>query len=276
MTSLNNLESITFDQIETDIMSVLYANMNTNYSQYSLFSKLLSDKYDVKHSAQIHPNFKSKFLLILRILMTKYDDIKVTKNNNLYNIVCSTDTIFQPVFSKPETNLSDDKFTDDKFIDNESNDFASMYDYIYENNLIEYMVWSDPWDGNSIYHELVKYKNLNQIQKLINLNQFDFYAKNKNGQTPIEMSKSVAISNTIAMGMLIKFSIEKEQDSLLITNYKNKLNNIYSFNYSEKIIEDTSIFKFITIKSLNFYKNNKAYIVFALICSVIIKYLFIK
>ena len=58
---MSNLSNISYDKIENDIMIVLYSNIDTIFTQYSLFNKLISDKYDLKNSVSIHPNFKSKF-----------------------------------------------------------------------------------------------------------------------------------------------------------------------------------------------------------------------
>ena len=48
----------------------------------------MEDKYEGQYTNSIHPNFKSKFLLIIRTLMSKYDDIVVEKKNSMYYIVC--------------------------------------------------------------------------------------------------------------------------------------------------------------------------------------------
>ena len=59
-----NFQDIPIDKVETDIMSVLYANQDTKFSQYALFDKVLEDKYEGYYPTQIHPNFKSRFFLI--------------------------------------------------------------------------------------------------------------------------------------------------------------------------------------------------------------------
>ena len=78
------------DDIETKIMSILYAHIDKRFSQFALFSKLINDKFPEFADKPIHPSIKAKFLLVLRTLASRYDDIIVTKEHNMFYVVCLT------------------------------------------------------------------------------------------------------------------------------------------------------------------------------------------
>lgn len=271
---MSNLADISIDKIDTDVMSVLYANIDTTFSQYSLFNKLLSDKYDGQYTNTIHPNFKSKFLLVLRNLMSTYDDIKITKENGIYHVVCTSGTEKPIEFNKIKTNIN---------IENPLvlNDFAYMYDYIYDNNLKEYMNWSDPFDGNSIFHELVLSGNKNQIIKLMSLDQFNFFVKNNHGQTPIDLVNNQETSNIILTGLCKKlinltneFEIDRKNNKEEKSIMQKKLIYYESNDYKNKIIDETSFYQFVRFKLSKYYQFNRMYIFSGIVCYMAIKYLF--
>jgi hypothetical protein len=188
MYTITNLQDVQIDKIETDIMSVLYANMDIKFSQYALFNKVLEDKYDSQYYGQIHSNFKSRFLLVIRNLMSSYSDIKVSKDNGVYYIVCLSES------EKPIEFIKwDEPIKHPVSLDN--TDYAQMYNYIYDTNQKDFINWSDPWDGNTIFHELVLSQNKNLIEKLLLQDEFNFNVKNTHGKTPIEMPSTQEIIN---------------------------------------------------------------------------------
>jgi hypothetical protein len=48
----------------------------------------------------------------------------------------------------------------------------------------------NPWDGNTIFNELVLTKNKFLIEKLLEQDKFNFLDKNTHGKTPMEMQTS--------------------------------------------------------------------------------------
>jgi len=276
---MSNLNDISIDKIEIDIMSILYANIDTIFTHYSLFNKLVRDKYDLNNtnSITIHSNFKSKFLLVVRNLMANYDNIKITKENNIYNIVClsSQDIKTTKFFSF----LNDTKISLN-YIELNDNDITSMYDYIYENNLNEYINWSDPFDGNSIFHELVANNNIKQIEKLINNNTFNYTIINNHNQTPIDLINSPATAKILTMLLIKNYNIIKnileenqEKKYLLMKKNNDKFDYYESIEYKNKIINDTRFIDIILTKTnkYNFYVN--MYIYSFIICYLIIKFI---
>ena len=210
MNTVTNLQDVPIDKIETDIMSVLYANMDVKFSQYALFNKILEDKYDGQYSSQIHSNFKSRFLLVLRNLMSKYDNIKVSKDNGVYWVLCLS-------VSESEKPIEFEKW--DKPIKQpitlDTTDYAHMYNYVYDTNQNDFINWSDPWDGNTIFHELVLSQNKTLIEKLLLQDQFNFTVKNTHGKTPLEMPTSQEIFNILNKYLLEKVIFMNEKLKLL-------------------------------------------------------------
>ena len=274
MNSITNLQDVSIDKIETDIMSVLYANMDVKFSQYTLFNKVLEDKYDGQYSSQIHSNFKSRFLIVLRNLMSKYDDIKVSKDNGFFWVVCVSD-------SESEKPIKFERW--DKPIKHpitlDTTDYAHMYNYIYDTNPNDFINWSDPWNGNTIFHELVLTQNKTLIEKLLLQDQFNFMVKNTHGKTPIELPTSQEITDMLTKNLLEKLNFMNEKINFLldqnkndITKYDIKVKYLESDEYKNKVISDANFKDIILIKSSKFYQNYKMYILSALICLIAIKY----
>lgn len=301
-----SLENISIDKIETDIMSVLYANTDIYFTQYTLFNKTLLDKYDGEKLVYIHPNFKSKFLIVLSNLMSKYDDIDISRSNEgeIYSVICYSDTQSYKLNSKNEkvketeqseetkqineseqTNKNDNQlkynmqhFT--KTFKFDISDIAKMYDYIYDNNLLEYINTIDPWDGNSIYHNLVIAQNKNILEKLIFQDKFDYFIKNKKNQTPLEIKSSFEITKILLKGLENKFNIlaeklnaEKEINKRAIESYEAKINWLESHDYSNHIIKNIKISEFLNIKFKNFYQENKILCFILLVAIFILNFL---
>lgn len=275
MNTVTNLQDISIDKIETDIMSVLYANMDIKFSQYTLFNKVLEDKYEGQYSSQIHSNFKSKFLLVLRNLMSKYDDIKVSKDNGIFWIVClSTSESEKP--TELEKTVEFKRW--EKFIKQpislDKTDYAHMYNYIYDTNPTDFINWCDPWDGNTIFHELVLSQNKYLIEKLLLQDQFNFTIKNYHGLTPIEISTDTEITNMMLTKLLEKLEAMTKEIKILSNENAEKIKYLESDEHANKIISKTSIRDIILLKSSNFYYNYRMHIFSASVCLIAIKYLF--
>jgi hypothetical protein len=271
---MSNLSEISIDKIDTDVMSVLYANIDKKFSQYTLFNKLLEDKYEGQYTNSIHPNFKSKFLLVIRTLMSKYDDIVVEKKDGLYYIVCLSskeDKEEKPLYmehiSKP--------------IQLGVSDTADMYDYIYDNDLNEYMIWSDPFDGNSIFHELVLNNNIKQTSRLIGENRFNFEIKNNQNQTPIDLINSQEMGNLIIkefikkiMVLTEKYNQEKANVESLVVNFNKKIDYYESNEYKNKIIYDTSFYDIVMEKTRKYHWPVKMYLFSFIVCYLAMRMIF--
>jgi len=154
-----------------------------------------------------------------------------------------------------------------------------MYDYIYDNNLCEYINWSDPFDGNSIFHELVLSNNLKQIDRLIKENLFDYTILNTHNQTPIDLIKSQEVSRIITMGLVKNFNSikdklnqEKENVNMLVNNFNDKINYYESNKYKNKIITNTSLYDIIHIKTNKYHFPIKMYLLSFIVCYVAMRF----
>lgn len=273
---MSNLNDISIDKIETDVMSVLYANMDTIFTQYSLFSKLVEDKYDFKNTNSIHPNFKSKFLLVIRNLISKYPDITITRDNMVYNIVCSSDS---DIKLNELTKTPYVEQITSTYIKLDENDISEMYDYIYDNNLGEYINWSDPFDGNSIFHELVLSNNIKQIDRLVKENVFDYTILNTHNQTPTELIKSPQVARIMTMGLVKKINSikeklnqEKENVIMLVNNFNDKKNFYESYEYKNKIINNTNLYDIIYIKTNKYHFKIIIYLFSFIMCYIAMRF----
>lgn len=271
---MSNLSEISIDKIETDVMSVLYANIDKKFTQYGLFNKLLVDKYEGQYSNSIYPNFKYKFLLVVRNLMSKYDDIIVEKKDDVYYILCSSskENIQEiPIYS---TSL-------DNPIKLEKSDVSGLYDFICDNYLNEYMEWVDPFNGNTIFHELISNNNINQTSKLIKKNKFNFEIKNNNNQTPTDFINSLEMSNLIIaelnkkiMMLTKKYNQEKSNVDILIFDFKKKIDYYESDEFKNKIISDSSFYDIMMKKTNKYHFLIKMYLLSFIVCYIAIKMIF--
>ena len=205
---MKDLLEISIDDIETNIMSILYSNIDVKFSQFSLFNKLVVDKFDMEHNSFIHPNFKAKYLLVLRNLMSKYDDIIITKENKKYFIVC--------VSNKEKTEKYEEY---DINIDNRDIEI-NLSKYIIEHDIINEFNYIDPYDGNTIYHDLVLSNDCEIVRKMIKDEKFDYFVFNKKNLTPIELSTNSLMTNIIILGI-----------------YDKMLNNNKKYKSIEKYVE---------------------------------------
>lgn len=271
-----NLSEISIDEIETGVMSILYANIDKKFTQYTLFNKLLEDKYDGQYTNVVHSNFKSKFLLVMRTIGSKYDDIIVEKKDGICYIVCQSSKkdmkenhLYMEYIAKP--------------VEFEKSDIANMFDYIYDNNMIEHMNWTelDLIDGNSIYHELVLNNNDRLVKKLLDENKFNFEIKNNKNQTPMDLINSQSMSKLIidefAKKIIVlreKYNIEKYNVEQLVVNYHNKICQYETEEYKNKIISETSLYDIIEKKTNKYYYVIKAYLFSIIVCYLAMRIIF--
>lgn len=263
---MSNLSEISIDEIETGVMSVLYSNIDKKFTQYTLFNKLLENKYDGQYLNTVHSNFKSKFLLVIRTIGSKYDDIMVEKKDGICYIVCQSskehvqeNSLYMEYIAKP--------------IEFEKSDISNMYDYIYDNDLDEHMNWTDPIDGNSIFHELVLNNNVRQVKKLLEENKFNFEIVNNKNQTPIDLINSQSMSKLLvdefAKKIIIlteKYNREKLNVKELFYNYNKTINHYESSEYKNKIILDTSFYDIVSKKTNKYYFAINVYLFSLTVC----------
>jgi hypothetical protein len=217
---MTDLSNITLNEIENTIMLVLVGNDGTVFTQYQLFDKVI-DKLEIKTNS-IHNSFKSKFLIVLRNLMSSYDDVKIYRENNIYKAVYATENV------KSYNTPNDDAFIPDPF---------TIYDlnsYIIDNDMFEHFTYIDQGSGNTIYHDIVTNNNYLQIKKLIDTNKFNYTIKNLNDRTPIDYINDQRVTNLMIKTLFNKIDVlEKELDSFKKQDISFYINELTLFQLSK-------------------------------------------
>ena len=287
---MTEVDKYSYDDIETKIMSILYSNIDKKFNQFNLFDKLIKEKYTELYNSNINPIIKARFLLIIRKLVSRFDDIIVNKENNVYSVVCLSDKDQLPnvknfvqeqsVQSGQINQLPKGVYTLSGHI-SEPNlvnpsapiDYIDLLDYIVENNLTEDMNYVDPFDGNTIYHDLVITSNIQKISNMIDSGKFNYFVKNKQNQIPIDLCKDPIISSLLLSGIIQKYLDDVKAFNEKIQILEKKVVKYESPEYPNELIIKTTIFQFIWIKIYNIFKKNKIEI-FSIIISII-AYLYI-
>lgn len=236
MEKIESLVNITLEKIETDIMSILYANLDIEFDNNQLFNKLILDKYDLKlNEIKLIPkDFKSKFLIVFNNLYSNYNDLEIKKSNfelGKYYIIC---------YSDPKNINCDNikKYDNDqyKYKHISGSDYKTMFDYIYQTNVKEFYNWVNHANGNSIYHDLIEFNNVYLIDKLIYNNKFNFEIKNLEGETPLDAINNLHVGKNIIRAILdnlndikSKYEDEKNKYDSIFNLYCKQCNTIRSF-----------------------------------------------
>jgi hypothetical protein len=265
---MSDLSEITIYEIETKIMSILYRHIDIVFNQFTLFNKLINDKYDLTNTKTIHPNFKAKFLLVLRNLEAKFKDIKVNKHdNNIYSVVCYSnpdnikELVKDDVVKKDENELNNISY-------NDLVDFIIKNKYDSKNNFINNYEYIDPFDGNTIFHDLIITNNIAEVTKLIKTKNFDYFIKNKHDETPLELCTNKELYKLLVMGLLNKYYEDIEfynnkyiNNKLIINNYEDKIIKYESDQYKIDLISETFILELLWIKLYTTINKNKIIVI---------------
>jgi len=262
-----DLSETSIQDIEKNIMTVLYSNTGKLYSQYTLYDEVLT-KFDVvSESHYVSPRFKSKYMVVLKNLNSNFKDVKLTKELNtqtreyFYNVSIPDDEIVN--IDSPSKNNENEKLkinTDEIIQDKDDKYWKTrvLFEYLFDNNLYESYKSDD--DGNTIYHDLILSNSFIIVKKLIEQNKFDFDSKNKLDETPIDLlHKSSEEMNTLVL-------------KSYITNMKSNIKNLEftikyleSSDYTKKIIIDTPI-KTILYNKMNIYTCSVLFLGFVVFC----------
>jgi len=229
---MTTLDNVTYDDIYNKIMLVLVANECIIYDQYNLYSSVL-DKFTRNESGFVPPEFKYKFFITLRQLMLKDDNVKVIKENNVYQVVYNA-----PKDSNVKPGLI--KYSPEWIDGSQLNKFII-------NNKID-LDYKDPESGNTIYHDVLGENNSDNVKKLLETNNIDYNVKNNNNKTPIECIKDVQIATIIINDLNKKLNQFEEK----LSKTEERLSKIENKNE----IADCSIINFIQVKLFHFITRN--------------------
>lgn len=246
---------LTNEKIETNIISILYANIDIKFTDYTLLNKLITDKYNnLNRDGPTFQELKLKFLWVLHRLMENYDDIIVSKTNNTFIICClSTPVDIKKINLEKIKSWEQTKY---EFFPNPVKlspiDLEKMFDYIYSSNPDEFLYWNDSvnntYTKNSIFHTLVLNSNLKLIETLLEKNNFNFKIKNSEGKTPLEIPTTIEVYSTLSLYLLEKVNKLSEINDI----NKSKIKYLQSEEHNKNIITNTNFLKIIHIK-IDFY-----------------------
>jgi len=176
---MTTLEQVTFDDIYNKIMLILIANEGTLYDQYKLYSLVL-DKFSKNDCNYVPPEFKYKFFIVIRQLSLNNDNIRVFKENNIYQVIYNA-----PVDIKPNVVNYYSEWIDGPELNN----------FIIDNNID--LNFQDPESGNTIYHEVLSENNCENVKKILETNTMNYNIKNNYNKTPIECIKNIKVATLI-------------------------------------------------------------------------------
>jgi hypothetical protein len=233
---MTTLDNVTYDDIYNKIMLVLVANEGKIYDQYRLYSLIL-DKFSGNESGFVPPEFKYKFFITLRQLMLKDDNIKVIKENNIYQVIYNAPKDIQP---------ENVKYSPEWINGSELNNFII-------NNKVD-LSYQDPESGNTIYHDVLSENNCDNVKKLLETSTINYNIKNNYNKTPIECIRDVQVA-TIIINDLNK-KLDKFNERLVLLENKNE-------------IADCSVMNFISVKFYHFLDKNWNYIYFVFMLAVL-------
>ena len=220
---MSSLSDVTFDDIYSKIMIVLMANEGQVYDQYKLYSLVLDKFTRNESSGFVSPEFKYKFLIVMRQLMSKDDSIKVFKTNNIYQVIYN---------APPETELKPSCILyKDSWINN-----WELSGYIINNNID--FKYQDMESGNTIYHDVLSENNCENVKKLLENKQIDFTIKNNYNKTPLECINDIKVAAIIINDLHKKLTdleekiikLERKNESFEMKIYKLEKSQMYLDN----------------------------------------------
>lgn len=249
---MTELINITHDEINSKIMIILCANEGKVYDQYSLYSRVIdrftqdfanvynetAEKRNV--TSFIPPTFKYKFMLVFRNLMATNNDIKIVKENNVYNVVYN-----------PHTDIV---LTNTNY-DNTWLNIKDFNSYIIESDLHCEFAYKDIESGDTMHHEILGSNDYATIKRLINTNRIDYNVKNNFDKTSVECINDIKVATLVISNLNSKVnSLESRIENLEIKDY----------------FEECSIYNFLKLKFNKFFKKNFYYLILIFIGFVVI------
>ena len=189
---MSTLDNISHDDIYEKIMLILMANEGTVYSDSQMYDLVLKK---LSAGMFIPYDFKYKFMIVFRQLMSKMDDIKVIKKNQTYYAVYNySNTLSGKELADTIQGLRPDY----KSFDITNSDIAN---YVIKNDIKSEFNYIDPENGNTIHHEVLISSNQNTVKTMIDTNKINYTVLNYNKETPIESIKDIKTTNLVLVDL---------------------------------------------------------------------------
>lgn len=245
----------TLESIETKIIAILYANINTQFTHNTLFDKLIKDKYGDK-TIGTDSYFKAKYLMVLMTLNKKFDDVYTKIEYSTveeldktfcywFSIVCTDDYFNYQPQSQPfvPNNVTEHIFTLD--------DSELFFRLIIETNSnIKFP------NGNTVFHELVITKQIELINEYVSKDIFDMNCTNDDGLTPVQINMNPCI-NLYLNNVIIQNNIRQLNQKLDLFKNIVEQNRIYIKETKEHLKNLNKTTNMLLETTTSFEKNTK-------------------
>lgn len=185
---MSNLADISYQKIEDSIMKVLISNEGSYFANNKLYSQVLN-VLDL-NTTFVDRTFKFKFMLVLKSLESKYDDV-------VYDIKKETIIYGKQTTSKPTIETSPVNYTLPTQLE--------LAAYIIDNNLLEYK-------QKTINHELVSGNYCTHVHKLVDNDEINYLLKDNDQQTVINRINSISMSNIFLEKLYKKIALLEESN----------------------------------------------------------------
>ena len=268
---MSNLANIDYETIENKIMMVLVQNQGKLLSKSTLYGKVLDKFDDIKDIKFVDPQFKYNFLITVKSLPAKYDDIEIINFNTRSYIVFN--------------NLNQEEDLIDRVLQEPINSYnlPNQYEtaiFIVDNNLYD-KLYCDT--NTTIYHDLIAGSYHLQVNKLISDKKMKINVKDDSGKLPIEYIDNFKMSNLFIKDLYNKLeSLNNKLESLenKLEFFENKVESLENKNKSlESAIMglnknlELSLFNLILKKIFNimYAKPKQSFIVSLILIFIIYK-----
>ncbi len=228
---MSNLADISYQKIEDSIMKVLISNEGSYFANNKLYSQVLN-VLDLS-TTFVDKSFKYKFMLVLKSLESKYDDV-------FYDIKKETIIYGKQTSSKPVIETSSVNYTLPTPLE--------LAVYIIDNNLSEYK-------QKTINHELVTGNYCSHIKRLVDNDEINYLLNDNDQQTVISRINSINMSN-IFLEKLYKKMAHLEGINCDINMRLEETNKIIK-SQKDKIIDYEIRIDMLEKDILTFYNNTK-------------------
>lgn len=183
-----NLADISYQKIEDSIMKVLISNEGSYFVNNKLYSQVLN-VLDL-NTTFVDRSFKFKFMLVLKSLESKYDD--VVYDTKKETVIYGKQTVSNPIIETSPVNYT-------------LPTPLELAAYIIDNNLLEHK-------QKTINHELVSGNYCSHVQKLVDNDEINYLLKDNEHQSVISRINSINMSNIFLEKLYKKIALLEEKN----------------------------------------------------------------
>ena len=209
-----------FNKIEIEIMKVLSKEPSKYFSQYAIYRSLydeLEEELNLKDPIE-KEKLQFRFSAVLLRLTSIFDDVEVLNKDGILSarlVDEKTDNTYEStdyinITEKPTEKPTK---TDDTSMPSE----ITIIQFIVDEKIEKYYSKVD-YEGNTILHSLVKYKDFERFKQLYERPDLSLSVENNKGETPIDLITDFRFSNLFIKKLL------NDADDNKIKIYRNNQN----------------------------------------------------